>query len=188
MTTESASSAALEERVSGLERLVASVANSVDRLAIEVRDRQKFPWGAATFALGVIALLAAVVTFGFMAYIGAIAGSQDRLQAQLSSWIDNSVSRSELEERRESTSSRMERIETDIDQIDSGIVPRGEHEEHWRSQAEQVANLQRQIDVIRSEFGSSYSLNDAMTSLQDRLDRLESLRLQSSPTAPVPGR
>lgn len=171
---------ALEERVTGLERGVAAIGASVDRLANEVRDRQKFPWGAASFALGVLGLLGAVVVFGFMAYIGAIQGSQDRLQAQLSTWIDNSVSRSELEERRAATATRFDRLEDAVLRLTDGIVTRGEHESKWDAETASASNLQRQIDQIRTDLGSSFSLNDALKDISDRIARLEELRLQMS--------
>lgn len=61
----------------------------------------------------------------------------------------------------------------DIRQINANIVPRGEHQGHWDITAAQIANLQKQIDLQRSDFGSTYSLRDALADMQKRLDKLE---------------
>lgn len=64
----------------------------------------------------------------------------------------------------------------DIRAINVSIVPRGEHEGHWTNTAAELANLQKQIDQQRSDFGSTYSLRDALADMQKRLDKLEGSR------------
>ncbi len=175
---------ALEERVSGLEHGMSDVRASIDGLAREVRDRQKFPWpaiwGGVSVLLVVVSMFGAVVIFGFMAYINGNTSQQDRLQAQLSAFIQNSVSRTELEERRTASDSRMALLEAQVLRISEGIVPRGEHEGHWDREAVNATNLQRQIDQMRDDFGSSFSLNDTLKALMERVDRLEQIRLEQS--------
>lgn len=61
----------------------------------------------------------------------------------------------------------------DIRQIQANIVPRGEHQGHWDITAAEITNLQKQIDQQRSDFGSTYSLRDALADMQKRLDKLE---------------
>lgn len=153
-----------------------SVISSLDNLAKEVRERQRFPWGAASFALGVVALLAAVITFGFMAYIGEIRGGQDNLQNQVTALSQSALPRSIADERQAQTERRLLTIE-------SGIVTRGEHQSQWNNQQQATADIQRQIDQLRGEVGSSYSLNDALSTIEERLERLEQLRLQQ--TVPI---
>lgn len=65
----------------------------------------------------------------------------------------------------------------DIRQINDNIVSRGEHLQHWVKTDADIANLQKQIDQARSEFGSTYSLRDALADMQKRLDKLEDRRL-----------
>lgn len=69
---------------------------------------------------------------------------------------------------------RVDRSERDILAINSSIVPRGEHEGHWANTDAAIANLQKQIDQQRQDFGSTYSLRDALADMQRRLDKLES--------------
>lgn len=64
----------------------------------------------------------------------------------------------------------------DIKQINANIVPRGEHQGHWDITAGQIVNLQKQIDQQRNDFGSTYSLRDALADMQKRLDKLEGVR------------
>lgn len=64
----------------------------------------------------------------------------------------------------------------DIKQINANIVPRGEHQGHWDITAGQIVNLQKQIDQQRNDFGSTYSLRDALADMQKRLDKLEGAR------------
>lgn len=66
----------------------------------------------------------------------------------------------------------------DIRTINSQIVPRGEHQGHWDITAAEITNLQKQIDQQRSDFGSTYSLRDALADMQKRLDKLEGGREQ----------
>lgn len=84
-----------------------------------------------------------------------------------------------------------------ITRIETGLVPRVEHEREWMRAARQVekleaktesnsremvradvyavahADLVRQVEDIRRTFGSTYSLKDALADMQRRLDRLE---------------
>lgn len=63
------------------------------------------------------------------------------------------------------------------------IVPRGEHEEHWRSQAAQVEaarqerlvqieSLQRQINEVQEGLGGIYGARDVIRDLQEQVQRL----------------
>lgn len=192
---------ALEERVTGLERTVGHVSTTVDRLSTQVSqiapivpavealarkldERSRFPWGVVFGGLSVLITSAGIgmgiVIWAFSAYISGQYDALNRLNGEIETLDTNSVTRHELEERREATNQRITRLEADVSEIEDGIVPRGEHEEHWRSQEQRVVELQRQIDQIRTDLGSSYSLNDALTTLQERIDRLEQLRLSAS--------
>lgn len=68
----------------------------------------------------------------------------------------------------------------DIRAINANIVPRGEHQGHWDITAAEITNLQKQIDQQRSDFGSTYSLRDALADMQKRLDKLEDVRKPAS--------
>jgi len=147
---------ALEERVTGLEKGMAQIAASVDALAHDVRERQRFPWaaifGGVSVLLVMIGMIGGVVVWSFNGYLATVNEAMNRQQAQLQSIVQS-------------------------------IVPRGEHEGHWNNEAAAEANLQRQIDQMRAEFGSTYSLNDTLKTIVQRVERLEQLRLDQSKTA-----
>lgn len=150
MAVDASSFGALEQRVAGLERAVTTLAD-------EIRGRSQIPWGAVSACLVALGLIMAFAVWGFNAYIGGTQQSIILVQ--------------------QTASDRMDRFEAAVMKIQDGIVPRGEHQERWRSLENADLNLQRQVDAIRAEFGSSYSLNDAIQSIQARLERLEQLRL-----------
>jgi hypothetical protein len=79
-----------------------------------------------------------------------------------------------------SLQSTLSGLQTQVITIDQGIVPRGEHQERWRAQEASVANVQREVDQMRDDFGSSFSLNDTLKALMERVDRLEQIRLEQS--------
>lgn len=172
--------AALDERVTGLERSVATIAQSLDGLAKEIRERQRFPWAVVLSGVSVMlfifSMLGGIVLWSFNGYLSGNSDALDRLQSQMLI----SVPRTEYEERKLATDERTDRIESELQRLSDSIVPRGEHAGHWQAQATDTANLQRQIDEVRSVFGSTYSLGDAIATLQERIDRLEQLRLQQS--------
>lgn len=144
---------ALEERVTGLERGVEHISASLDSLGRDMRERSKFPWPAVWG--GVSVLLVIVGMFGGIVIWG------------FNSYLT-------------SLQANMTGLQSQIITLDASIVPRGEHAERWRALEAADANAQRQIDQIRSDFGSTFSLNDTLKSFQERLERLEQLRLEQS--------
>ncbi|QZO02083.1 hypothetical protein [Chenggangzhangella methanolivorans] len=51
-------------------------------------------------------------------------------------------------------------------------MPRGEHEEHWRSQNAQIINLQRQVDEVKAQAGSTYGVRDVIQRLEKQVEDL----------------
>lgn len=144
---------ALEERVTGLERAVTQISTSIEGLGKEFRERQRFPWAAIWG--GVSVLLVVVGMFGAIVIWGFnsyLAGNNENF----------------------------ERFHADFVKLSDSVVPRGEHESTWRTQAAVDANLQRQLDELRAAFGATYSLGDAIHDLGARIERLEQIRLQQS--------
>lgn len=149
---------ALEERVTGLERAIDHVSSSIDTLGKEFRERQRFPWAAIWG--GVSVLLVVIGMFGAIVIWGFnsyLAGNNENF----------------------------DRFHADFIKLSDSVVPRGEHEGHWSAQTTADENLQRQIDDVRSVFGSTYSLGDQIQNLGDRIERLEQLRLEQSTRTPL---
>lgn len=63
------------------------------------------------------------------------------------------------------------RNQSDIATITAGLVPRGEHEERWRSLGAEDENLQKQIDDLDDALGGTWNLRDGLESLNARMDR-----------------
>lgn len=86
-----------------------------------------------------------------------------------------------------------QRIEADIAKLEEqfrkaadATVPRGEHQERWRSidaailanreaYTGMIADLQRQIDEVSERQGAVYGQRDIILEMQDRIDRAEQL-------------
>lgn len=150
---DASSFGALEQRVAGLERAVTTLAD-------EIRGHSQIPWGAVSVGLIILGLVMSFAIWGFNAYIG---GTQQSIMLV-----------------QQSAGERMDRFEAALMKMQDGIVPRGEHQGKWETQANETANIQRQIDQMREELGSSFSLNDALQSISERIARLEELRLQQT--------
>lgn len=62
----------------------------------------------------------------------------------------------------------------DIAAIRGDLVPRKEHDRDWLAQDERFADLQRQISSNSVDIRAIYTPSDAMKSMAERLDKLES--------------
>jgi hypothetical protein len=58
----------------------------------------------------------------------------------------------------------------ELTRLQSDIVPRGEHLEHWRSVDQQFIELKREIDAVRSQVGNTYTLGDEIKRLQHDME------------------
>lgn len=64
-------------------------------------------------------------------------------------------------------------IDTRVRENAAAVVPRGEHQERWRSEQEARAAIQRQVDEVKQAMGGIYGARDVIQDLQRRLDRVE---------------
>jgi hypothetical protein len=67
----------------------------------------------------------------------------------------------------------VERNRQDIASVTAGLVPRGEHEERWRSLGAEDENLQRQIDGLDEALGGTWNIRDGLETINSRLDRYD---------------
>lgn len=67
----------------------------------------------------------------------------------------------------------IEQNKQDIADIRQNIVPRKEHEKDWAAQVKTDGDQDRRIEQIREDFGSTYSLKDALSDMRLRLEKLE---------------
>ena len=193
----------LEQRVLGVESALTNVIGAMDRdrahvdqqfqnhrlhvdqqfstLQTTIAERSKIPWPA----LGV--MLSAIVVIGGMAYLPIKEKQSDQALA-IVALQGSIVPRTEHVERWRITERDIERLNDRITDNFKAIVPRGEHEEKWRSYTSAQGEFQRQIDEIRKGFGETYSLRDALRTMQERLDRIETGRLTEAGNGKGSGR
>lgn len=63
-------------------------------------------------------------------------------------------------------------LEADLNKLRESQVTRGEHMQKWASDEAVISNMQRQIDDLKKELGSSFSLGDKIKELQTQVDDL----------------
>jgi uncharacterized coiled-coil protein SlyX len=66
----------------------------------------------------------------------------------------------------------LDTLESKFKALDEKIVPRGEHTEKWKANDQAFLNIQKQIDDIRKDVGSTYSLGDKIKEMQEQINRL----------------
>lgn len=71
------------------------------------------------------------------------------------------------------TDGRMERSERDIDALQKGQVPCGEHEQMWLRQRDVDSEFRRQFDEVRKAYGDLYTPRDTILDLRRRLEEME---------------
>lgn len=97
------------------------------------------------------------------------------------------VARQDNENKFKALDEDVEKLAGRVEDVRDSVVPRGEHEERWRSQDAAVQNareeaekasvsLQRQIDEVKESLGGIYGARDVIRDIQARMDRLEVLR------------
>jgi hypothetical protein len=191
--------AALEQRVYGLERgvhdlnqlftgRIGEVSAQLAGLTTKLDERSRTPWATIVSAMGVV--LAIVIAGGQLAKaplddaLARLERDYERLgreAVRLPAFADlkatyesdRLVARQEFDAR----FARMERetaeIERQAREAAAAVVPRGEHQERWRSQDAAIAAIQRQLDELKSALGGVYGARDVIIDLRERLERIE---------------
>jgi hypothetical protein len=132
------------------------------------------------------------VMLGFITTIGGLVwypvqSNQQRIEAAILRMSDVAVTKPELDLRLLATGQRRDDFQrtseqrdneanAKIEQLRDKIVPRGEHEEKWRSADQRFVDIQRQVDDQKRAFGDTFSLRDALQQIQRRLDSVEMKR------------
>lgn len=170
---------ALSQRVEGLEvnlsqlradqnRMETTLTGAIQDLSRKFDDRSKTPWGvlisAATFVLFIACGYIHLALQPYDKDIAAIVSNEEKLNVKL----------------------------------DKDMVPRSEHEQEWKTNDEKFSNLESRlrsdvtsmsqridgnatkIDNIVKDFGSTYSIKDAIQTVNDRLSKLETETNQNS--------
>lgn len=141
---------ALEERVFGIERTLTGIGVQLDALRTQLAERSRPQYGLL-ISLGSL-IVVIMVTLGGIAYAPIISG----------------MYRQEVDYKERIIENKHE-----IKDLQTSIVPRGEHIQIWDSFKSQILDHQRQLDEMKKTYSEIYSPKDALTSLQRRIDMLE---------------
>lgn len=197
--------AALGERVSNLSRRQTDLENEmragfrsmeghIDRIATDTRnalssltqnlsERNKPQWQALSV------MLAALIAIGGLVF-WPIREGQGRIDTALARISEVMVTRQEMDWRSQRTAEDRARTETALLDLRTAMLPRNEWQERnlardhdidniRRSIESDVENLQRQLDLQRSDFSSfSSSLGNGRDVIQDLKSELDRLRNQ----------
>lgn len=176
--------AGVRQRVSGIESGMAALSSQIGALSNKLDDRSRTPWATIVSAMGVV--LAIVVAGGQLAKapldmaIVRLQQDTDRIDQAKPSLESFQTFKSTYDANRlvsrQDYDARFAAVNAEIGGIRQMLVPRGEHEEKWRSNQERLADLQRQMDEQKKAFGDTYSLRDTILDLKSRLDQVERLR------------
>ena len=83
------------------------------------------------------------------------------------------ISRAEHTEFKASIDGKIAESNAEILRLREAVVPRGEHVEKWNGITQSIANVQRQVDDLGKQVGSSYTLRDKIIELQKQLDDVQ---------------
>lgn len=168
---------ALQQRVYGLEQAIGGISQQIGALAQKIDQRAQTNW-PLFYGFGGL-FLSIVIAVGALAYwpiretqadLKAIASKQADMIGGLG---DKFVTIRELDGRSARTLSEVARVNQDINAIEKITVPRGEHEEKWRSSEKQFENQQRQIDDLKRFNTDLVSARDFLKNLDERMRSLE---------------
>lgn len=158
---------------------------AIGTLSNELRSNSKTQWPVIWAAAGVCFT---VLATGGAFFYNSLSKGQDRLdsavnknaeltQSALTAVVDKMVTQKEMEWRTNRGAEDRARMENSIKEVRDAQVPRAELERVWQSQDQTTAQLQKQIDELKSNSASVYTPRDVLLDNRERIDRLERQRL-----------
>lgn len=157
---------ALEQRVYGLEKAVGDISSMIAGLSSKIDERSRTSWPTLASFAGVLVVV--MGGLGALAY-RPIEGSLNDIKGLLPLMVTRAEHMTALNH----VERDLARLNQSVEKNEAAIVPRGEHEEKWRGNVQAQANLQRQIDEIRRDYGQTYSLRDAFAHMQRKVEDME---------------
>lgn len=162
----------------------------ISKLDNSLQERGKIQWPAFSLLLGAITVIAALIYWPISESLkrNELVAKEDRtaFATALAKVVDTTPSTREIaatgarrDDWQRYAEERFKNVEKEANEQQKAIVPRGEHEEKWRSVEQRFADHQRQLDAIKADFSGLYRPRDALESIQRRLEFLESSRTQA---------
>lgn len=178
--------AALEERVGNLATRFTNLETSIANLASEIRGKGQPQWGViGTFAGVFLALVVAggglisssLGTLKADTTLGFDRANQDRttIVKSISDLIqvlpDKYLTRTEVDKLSDRAAEERKRVNDTL----ALSLPRAEWLLRNTAVDAAIGDVSRRIDEVRNDFGSTYTLRDALADLKTRMVRLENL-------------
>src|SRR6266576_3604295 len=111
-------------------------------------------------------------------YVGVLTPLREGI-IELKAATDSKISREEHVEFRQREDDKIAAQEREIMQEKSDLaflrdnqVTRSEHVTHWEQTKNDIAELRKQIDDLRKDFGGQYSVTEKLKELQGELDQI----------------
>ena len=160
-----------------METALAGFANetrsSIAALSQNLAERNKPQWQALGVALTFAAML------GGLAYLPIREATTDLKQA-VAVLAEKTMTRDELEWRSARAAEDRSRQEAAIVDLRASTVSRPEWTERNRARDQEVADLSRRVDELRTDVGSVYGTRDVIRDMKEEIDRLRA-RLNGPP-------
>ena len=86
--------------------------------------------------------------------------------------VDHCIPQQELDARIHAMDKRLDALHDTLAQLQAGMIPRTEHEQHWVTQEAKNHELSDRIVELRRDFGNTYSIGDQLKTLQKQIDDL----------------
>lgn len=144
---------------------VRALAGKIDRLA-QPSTPQYTTWIAAAGL--VISIMVGFFTLGISPVKEAIAKNE-------------ADSRIAIERVEAAAQGVRKELTEEFKEIRSAVVPRGEHEQRWRSFEASLANVALRLDETRKTLGDLYSPKDALKDLQKQIDDIRGIQMKPRP-------
>lgn len=155
--------AALAQRVTGIEGQLAGISTQLGALSTNLNERSKTPWaiifsGAGT-SLVAVSLVGGLIAWGLSTQTSNIVASLIEFKQ---TYADNRAqSRIDMNAKWASFDAQFARS-----------VPREELQQIWTAQQNTDRDQQRQIDELKTQFGSVYGLRDIINDLKNNQEEI----------------
>lgn len=146
-----------------------NVQAALTSLTNELRGSTKTQWPVIWSAIGVCFVV--ITAIGGLAY-APITSGMTRMDAILGGIAEKMVTRQEMDWRSARAGEDRVRQDAAISDLRAGTVTRAEWMERNRARDQEVSDLSRRVDEIRSDFGAVYGARDVIVDLKKEVDNL----------------
>jgi hypothetical protein len=163
----------LRTRMSVVEKGISDIASGLAALSTKFDKKSEIPWQALGVMLAFVGLIGGALYWPIRETQSELKVAMVEMTKVFGGLGAQFVSIRELDARTARGQADFTRINSDIRSIEAAQVPRAEHAERWRSIDRDFANFQGQITQLRNDFGSTYSLKDALARMERELEYLK---------------